>query len=99
MKAMQGNLYVRGITFKPNFFYTKSHSEILPQGSNEVRKGQVRNDYTFGFGVIGSFPDFFTRKVSGTRKQESPEPEKQGEKAVQKKDSIVVQEEDENLVE
>lgn len=85
-------------TFQPNMHYSKSRSVIDSEFTSIARHMQTRNDWSFGIGVMGEFPNFFKMKENilednyqETDQEEKPEEEIQEE--------IILEEEDGQLVE
>ena len=101
MKNMEEKLSIGAWKFKPNVYYSKCHSKIIPQGSNDARKGQVRDDQSFGFGVVGRFPNIFTanRDERSNKSNTNNKNTENESKNVQKKNNNVLLEEDGELVE
>jgi hypothetical protein len=65
------SLTIREFNFKPNIYYSKSHSVISGRKAESTREGQVRNDWSIGFGIIGGFPDNL-KKALKTKKSAEP---------------------------
>ena len=54
-------LSVGRLRFLPNVHVSRSHSTIDARGSNQVRDGQTRDDWSVGIGVIGSVSSWGSR--------------------------------------
>jgi hypothetical protein len=58
LEKWDNSLTVHGFDFKPNIFYSKSHSVIHGSKPDQFREGQTRNDWSIGIGIISGFPNY-----------------------------------------
>lgn len=82
---------------KPNLYISTSSSKIHTIGDNDSREGQTRNDWSLGIGILGSFPDIFSKETA--KPQEKPVEIKAPEKTtdtieVDKKKNSIIEEDD-----
>lgn len=47
--------------FKPNVYFSQSNCVIHDNGGNGSREGQTSQDWCFGIGILGQFPNFFAK--------------------------------------
>lgn len=71
LKKRTNSLSFNNFKFKPNFFYSKSHSVITVQEPHHVRDGQTRDDWTIGVGIIASFPNCLQGKNNHQKNNDS----------------------------
>ena len=63
MEKWDNSLNVRGFAFKPDIFYSQSHSVIHGSRPDQIREGQTRDDWSIGIGIISGFPNYFEKKT------------------------------------
>ena len=96
MKEREHRLSVRGFTFKPNIYFTRSKSEIVKEQQPGIRVGQTRKDWSLGIGVIASFPNYFKKEAvtKDSVKEKEQEVIKKEQKVIKKEQDVIIKEDD-----
>ena len=96
MKEREQKLSVRGFTFKPNFYFSRTKTEIENEGKNWLTAYPKKEDWTLGIGVIASFPNYFKKDTPKKEPVKEKKPEViEKEEDLQEEDSVIEEEEGE----